>query len=375
MTATKYAYRLGHQAEVSQIEFDFNSSQDYQLKGSWIFSEEYLDITRFGGLVFSGKILSSFTVKEKISAKDYRILLKKELAALKTYYSFPKKLGVSYSREFESLEINDFKQLGVKKVNLLKPSQIPSFGNFKNTKNWIIIEKIQTEVYIIEVNQVFNQELFSKLDLELPASEMKRGMINLKLARSLNNLSKNPKIWDPFCGLGRNAVASFDLKKEFFLSDIDSTINQAVKSNLKKAAEIYGLKSEPVYKILSGGQDITKFNPDLLTEVAGFSVVTEGYLGKNFKTRPNPKALRKEIEIVEKIWFKALKNFEKYKIQEVIFCLPCYDFKNLQLMPELNKIVSGSRYKFSQLLPGRSSFKYSRYDSLTVHLIVKAQIF
>jgi hypothetical protein len=74
--------------------------------------------------------------------------------------------------------------------------------------------------------------------------------------------------------------------------------------------------------------DITNFQLKNLPAKVNWtetSVVTEGYLGQNFKTNPSPDQMLTEFTKVLEMWDLGLANLAKLGIPEIVFCLPYYN--------------------------------------------------
>jgi tRNA G10 N-methylase Trm11 len=143
----------------------------------------------------------------------------------------------------------------------------------------------------------------------------------LKLARSMLNLTDGKQVWDPFCGAGRITASTFDKERIWLNSDRDEECVGQVQKNWEYVQK---------YKPLATLQDTFKHD---VTRWLSFSkhsfvpqtIVTEGYLGKNFSYIPQESNIRQQYDILVELWTKALGQIEDYEqISELVFCLPFY---------------------------------------------------
>ncbi len=348
-------------------------TKEAEFNDHFLLSDRYLDVNKTGSLVFSGINICSYPISRESGNKDFwQTKLDFDLA--KTFSEVPKKLGVATTKDFKIKEIVDlFKKLGVKKVNALKPGKFPNFGNFRNTPNWVIFYKLKGQVYFAKILDYYNQGFWSELDLNLPKNDMRRGIINLKLARSLNNLTNKKIIWDPFCGVGRNAISSLDRKDRFLLSDIDLEGIKDAKINLDLAREKYFQNSVSIDFETKDATKVEQFN--FLTRVnpQDLAIVTEGTLGTNFGSFPGFQTINLEWAKVFSLWKKIITKAEKIGISEIIFCLPFYQYQNKKIMPEKSQtmsLIAGTNYCFVSF-GSRLGVAYIRESSITGHYILK----
>lgn len=360
-----------------------------------------------------------------------------------------KKIGIALLVKSDQQKVmNLAKKLDCKKINII--SCLPNYGHWKSCKKWIVIMqnpikkitqndqfenpkiKNQTDnqvdknednsienslielqnlqlqkLILFEIKSFCDQEYWANLDQNL-SGEMSRGLMNLKLARTLVNLTDKTVILDPFCGSGRTMAAGFDLDKRFILSDVDKICKNEVESNLEflknqKNGKLWqknqnldgGLKAlsensqEKVKqqnnqeiektnkfensenktenfdkieqkalkkncKLLANltldATEISKLLDDKELENLDFgqiAIVTEGFLGTNFKQIPTQKQIDSEFENLEKLWTKTLAQSSKIGIKEIIFCLPFYNTKPSKSDEENSQsfIKSGNKKK------------------------------
>ena len=330
----KFAYKIGHNLELSINEFDsLTKDLDFTNNNNYIFSNHDLDINTTGSIVFKAIIHRGYPE------------------------TLPKKIGF-VSKGSKGYIMNKLKALGAKKINLT--DQLPNIGQIKYVKNWFI--DYGKEVF--EIVQYYDQELWSKIDMNLPSKDMKRGIINLKLARSMNNLTDYKKIYDPFAGLGRNAIASFDSDKHFILSDNDQTTEELMNKNIAyiKKYENCNFNVEKIF--IRDAQYInSEFEED-------FAIVTEGYLTDSANAILYQNQIEKRMYEIKDFWLETLKNWSRLEnLKEVVLTLPFFITKEEDFFWDIEKdlpeawslaVFKNSNYIF-----------YKRKETRIGHMIIK----
>jgi tRNA G10 N-methylase Trm11 len=386
-----YFYKLGHQPLLGYNEYLFLTNQSFEsaadngpISYSWFLGQHSIDVNQTGSLVFGGQILAHMSRSEFFSLESRADFITTSLTNFAPENGF-KQIGISLEKEigrdrlFETL-----KNSGYKKINLLSGGQLPNFGHFKHTKNWFVFFSIHDQFYFGKLTSFADQEFWSKLDMRLPKLDMRRGIINLKLGRTLLNFTSKETIWDPFCGQGRVLISGGDLKKEFLASDIDEVCISDTKENYEEACKSWYTRSkrqfpdkEPFLPPLDvfplDAQNLTQIQnirPDI--DCKKIAIVTEGYLGTNYNHTPTEQEIIKQFNHLEMLWSKVLSQAQTLKIPEIIFCLPSYEI-NKKLYPPnfLPKILKGLSYKQVPFSNGKNDIMYSRPDSFVKHTIIK----
>ncbi|MEM1312681.1 MAG: hypothetical protein AAGF07_04430 [Patescibacteria group bacterium] len=381
-----YCYKLGHQPEIGQQEFQYLTGvKDIILDSGFILSNSYIDAQKTGSLVYTSKVIRTWKVNiNKISSSEVCKLISHELLKDNHSQEIPKKIGVILPSSWKSKALSNLKTEGVKKINFLATSTNLNYGHWKQTKNWFLLLQLKKVVVLVKILNHSDQEFWQYLDSSLPAGEMSRGMINLKLARSLLNLSTFDTVWDPFCGYGRIGVAGLDIIKRFIYSDIQADLlSTAVKQNYE-FAEVswskYGFKQrlqeskklaklQAIFELDIKGLDKQKMIKH--QELAQLSIVTEGYLGKNFNHLPTYQEIKNEWVQLKNLWQEVITKADRLMIPEIIFCLPYYNLKNQQLLPDfIDNLIVNTNYHLSKF-NGRRCLLYSRKSSYTGHCIIR----
>jgi hypothetical protein len=369
-----YFYRLGHNRDLAHAEFESICDNDsYELDGQWLVSTCEYDAQKTGGIIFGGKVLTRCTDPHEHATID----------ALEAYQqsSGITKIGVAIVGKMQGKHIQFFKDAGFKKINMIH--KIPTHGNLKHTRNWIVVFPFKGQLVFGAISSFANQQFWSNIDMNMPAQNMDRGMINLKLARCMLNLRSNNSslTWDPLGGLGRNFVAGIDLVNQAWISDKDRECEQQAQDNIRFAKQYFDQKRVENNFILD--KVFTHSIDNILShELEGelkdstVSIVTEGYLGHNLAKSYTEETFRKQLGSIETMWNQALTYWDSLSIEEIIFCLPFMKSKkgSQTLSPSLDIILEGSRYQAFTFPNGRSMIEYSRKNTVIGHGIIKLQL-
>jgi hypothetical protein len=215
-----------------------------------------------------------------------------------------------------------------------------------------------------------DQQYWTELENTLPNTDISRGVINLKLARTLLNLTNNTKIWDPFSGQGRVICSGLTTKKSFFASDIDKTVLPQLEENFDAAFD-YLLNNKKPDQILnlatldqSWTEDAKKNNSNIDANTDNLAIVTEGHLGINpsKKSITHPQALQESTQI-DYLWQGLLTKSKLLGIKEIVGCVPFYP--QIGFIPKY-EFMNGEFYNISF-----EPINYSRPKAQVGHLVFK----
>jgi hypothetical protein len=380
-----YIYRVGHCPQLSAAEFQSLSGEQPEWVGkNFIVSKNKLAIAASGSLVWRAWIGRTSEVDKK---EDWLEELTEWLRELNQGSNSPlKKVGLVWQSAWKIGEkeiIQALKAGGGKKINPLKSGQDPTFGNWSHTPNWLLAWEFQGETWWGQIEDFSNQEFWSQLDENLPAGEMSRGLMNLKLGRSLLNLSRSRWVWDPFVGSGRTLLSGLDRKEKMGGSDVSEEAVRQSQQNWEYAQTMF--HTEKVLRLEQGAA--TELSQWLVEEGATnescqvklhspgrpyskWALVTEGYLGKNFTKKPDYQAAQYQLREVYELWRRVLTEAEQVGVTEIVGCLPSY--RNHPQLTEVEQILpKQSQYKLVTWPHGETSILYRRRQTITGHLIWK----
>lgn len=407
-TAGKYFYRLGHCRDLAIAEYFSlasriipkprstpsqgvipDSKPEVSFDSQYIMSDQKLDANDFGSMIFVAEVVAQVEVVKTEVKEDFR---PKFLAKLDEYLegSEFKKVGF-YLPTFDKKILFPIGKKHCNRVDIL--DNLPNFGYWKKTKNWLVSIKFGATIYLCKIISYSDQEFWSEIDQGLPQADMSRGIINLKLARSMMNLVNVDNVWDNFAGQGRVLVAGMDKKKDLYASDIDQVVVTQLFKNLEFAKHFWLTKEYNKQLTINVGElktnftlDATKVIPkDLLDkhfQGQSMAIVTEGYLGTNFRKYPTKKEILEQVNKVNEIWKNVLLNMtvnnsNGVEIDEIVGCVPFYpkfqerEDSAVGYIPEYTFWFSNPDWQLIQLTPEVKTINYKRENSNVGHLIFK----
>lgn len=359
----QYIYKLGHCPDLGVAEFkSITDTEDCKFNFQWLISNTNLDVNQTGSLVFGAQVISTFQDGDQDQVLDYLDqYLSKNMES--------KKLGLFLHGQ-DSKKVFSVAKKHFNKVTVV--DKIPNFGYWKQTNNWLVLIKFQSVWYFAKILSYADQEFWTELDHGLPFADMNRGIINLKLGRSLLNLTKSQIVWDNFAGQGRVLLSGMDIKTTFLASDKDESVMTHLNQNLTFANKFW--KTQKYNKIET--QQLAQIQQTFVhdaTEGLDFdleydtSIVTEGYLGKNYRETTQELA-EEQVQIVSAMWQKLLVTISKSQVKDIIGCLPYYP--QLSFVPEYEFLFDNLSWKVEKL--SKNNFiKYQRENSKVGHLIFK----
>ncbi len=357
-----YIYKLGHCSSLAQSEFASLSESDYEADSLWLHSSYQMNVNQSGSLVFGAQVIASLAQFDEVE------ILAKVSEHLADNPS--KKIGL-YLPRINTKEIFKAVKPHCSKINL--STKLPNFGHWKQTNNWLVLIQFKERYIIARINSYSDQEFWNKLDSTLPESDMRRGIINLKLARSLLNLTSQKNVWDSFAGQGRLIAAGMDLKDNFWASDLDTRVISQLNRNLKASTEFWDRstmdkqKTETIAIIKeTWDQDASRIS--LHKFETDFAIVTEGTLGQNFEKPPTMDQAREQVFKINKLWHELINNYSDTALQEIVGCLPFY--------PKLNFVpyygfLDTDNWQLVELSRKHQTLLYNRPNSLVGHMIFK----
>jgi hypothetical protein len=362
----KYFYLLGHCPDLSEAEYLSVAGGvegfDYERLGDFLISDTLIDVNLTGSLVMCGEIISTSQKPSELIESVEEYLSQNKI----------REIGLNIN-QIPKNQLYEVAKNYCKRVNII--NVLPNFGHWKSTNNWLITIFANKTLYLIRLKSYSDQGFWNTLDSSIPCLDMSRGIINLKLGRSLLNLSKSQNIWDPFVGQGRIPIAGIDLKQKFISSDMDETVMKDLEKNYKFANHFWTrqrfnkIVTEKVANIETPFVcDVTTFDNSENLNLADFSIVTEGFLGKNFKSQPEERDVMMQSKFVSEMWVKFFENIKDSPIKEVVGCLPFYpqfDIPNYDFLSKLDG------FDQVELLPNQKFIEYSRDRTFVGHLIFK----
>ncbi len=379
----KYFYRLGHCPLLGLAEYSVLSKDAYfENNQEWILSNNNQQINTTGSLILSGEVIEQ--IPDSANFDSSKVIQSVESKLKEEVIS---KLGIAVFPRWQQTFFRLAKTNGYKKINLLKNPEKLNFGHWKSCKKWLLSFKFEGKIIFGLINDYANQEFWAGLDTSLPNNNISKGIINLKLARSLVNLAGEKLLWDPFAGQGRVFISSLDKERVFLNSDKDLQCLPEIKENYEHAKKYWLQKSKYLGLGKSQGKggkfpdpfffDVTKSKIEKIEEFSGgnaFSIVTEGYLGKNYGYLPSFEEFDQQLNIVFQIWKKFLKSVSRVNVKEIIFCVPAIKTVNPSLTLQMfEKILKENNFTIINPSQEKKYILYRRPQTIVAHQVIMAR--
>jgi len=403
-----FIYKLGHIPELGRAELAALCSVSYReinTLGGFAFSNSAISANQTGSLVWAGKILSQQPNQQNTEPEDLLLEVLKqfdeELKAMKSENI--KRIGFVLPQELSSFQgeiIRIVKKMGFKGVQIVFGLSKFGFGHYRAIKNWLMLCSAKSEeestTFFVRLIDMSNQEFWSNLDMRMPQRDMKRGIINLKLARSMVNLAGSQDVWDPFVGQGRVMAATMDTTKTFLASDIDPVCLPEMAENIEYAGKFwqkYGTRitQKPSEKkeVLSDKKseqelpfselvdlfalDAAELN-SVSHNVSNYALVTEGYLGPTLSADAKVEEAKKYLYEIAELWTTIIPQAIQLGMSSVVFCLPYYSILPFSVYQKiLNQFTSIDKVQFVPL-SSTGFIVYSREKTRVGHALFQLRL-
>ncbi|MCA9349866.1 hypothetical protein KC853_02340 [Candidatus Saccharibacteria bacterium] len=206
----------------------------------------------------------------------------------------------------------------------------------------LLILKSNREIFLAKTIGIQNPDQYSLRDYHKPGRDSKVGMLPPKLAQIMINLAEpQPEdlIYDPFCGTGTINIEASLLGLHNAGSDNSESILKKAKQNLtwvfeqKSLLRLQSNPANPVTKSLIENLYLadatTEQSLDQLNFEGQIKLVSEGYLGENFESRPNLEQILTQKSKLESIYLQALAIWTKdSRISRIVICTPSWQLED-----------------------------------------------
>ena len=347
-----YLYRLSHVPALTLAELTALGYEPQEHSQKFCSLKEKIAIKNLGSVGYCAEI---------IPGKDYLAAVALWLDATEEKKKF---VGIQLPRDYatQTEVIKKLKPVGAKKIAFL--TKEATIGDWKRSNQIFFPLKKDGIIYAARIVEYFDQDLWAKLESSLPHVDMKRGQINIKLARTLLNFSPSKHIIDPFCGLGRNIIAGLDILTSAECSDNDEKAVNESRDNCKAAQERLGTAIPITFSVVAADA-IT------LQDSSKSSIVTEGWLGENLTTRSTYDQALVNSRNVFDLYKSCFKHWNNVGITDVVLTFPYYPHLpelTRDMQSQLESAIASSGYKLAT--PGPHGFiHYARPNSLVGHSI------
>ncbi len=330
--------------------------------------EKYISINDFGSTAKLIKIFTSVPLDSFLESFAKEITKKK----FKDFFLPPKEKRIAFGLSLyhsgtKLKELNKIRSLALKVCKKLK-DQLESSG----VTSWFLYpkERILSTVsvdrnsllkrgfeFIICVGQhwvylgktltVQDYKSYSFRDYGRPKRDSRAGMIPLKVAKIMINLTRKEKdsvFLDPFCGSGTFLQELILLGyKKIIGADIDNNAISNTKTNLEWLFKNYHFLKKENHHIEFINCDVRQISSRIFSRKID-AIISEPYLGSP-KLKFTPlNLIKKEIKEIENLYIQAFKEFKKIlKANGVIAIIfPVIRYKDqffyLEILNDIKKI-------------------------------------
>lgn len=206
----------------------------------------------------------------------------------------------------------------------------------------ILIIQTSRNIFIGKTVAVQEFESFSQRDYGRPVRDMESGIMPPKIARMMINLAEQPQtalLLDPFCGSGTILQEALLLGYTNLTgTDISAKAVVNTKKNIAWLKEKKRLTTTP--KILVS--DVANL-PSLFEKNSFHAIVTEPYMGPNFKSKPEFHEVKRNKNDLENLYVSAWKAFARVLRPGgvVVMIFPIFHCNNQYLsIAMLDKVAS-----------------------------------
>lgn len=165
----------------------------------------------------------------------------------------------------------------------------------------LLISTHKNKVVIARTDQLFNDDLYQKIDKQRPCRDPKVGMLPPRLAQIMLNLAqvkRNDTLLDPFCGSGTVLLLGSEKTTNLLGSDIDQAMVECSTRNVD-----WLVQEKPELRCKISLSDAKN------SDWSGYNrVVTEGYLGPLFSNQPTEAEIERIKPEMQELYDQFLRH-------------------------------------------------------------------
>ena len=371
-----YLYILGRERDLCLAELESKDKNVELITEQIAVSKKLFDINNLGGTIKVGEIIANNV--SSVNELQKEIINHCKAIKLETKFNY----GISY---YGNSKIN-FNQIGIKlkkelKSTGLKPRFVmPSDGAILNAasikhnkifpdgREFIVVQS--KDKMLLAIGLSFQDiDMYSKRDYEKPCRDRKVGMLPPKLSQIMINLADpddNTVICDPFCGSGGLLMEASLMGYDSIGSDLSEDMTNCAGKNIEWFLDNFNAKGK--VEILKSN-DATK----LKYPKERYSVVTEGFLGINFLSKPTKQLIDEQISNLKNIYVEFFKNLLlQERLPDVVcICVPFWRLNEQTIRLNLIDEIANLGYTIVEFKSARqSTLNYYREGQFTGRQIV-----
>ena len=318
----RFVYILGKNrllsiAELVEVAKMFSLPLDFEIDNDFVISPADIDFERLGGVLKKSIILEY--------GKDIESLLQAFIEHVEMKGNVAR-VGFSFYNCEHNIEPfkHALKEEKIKyKIVNARNEKISHTDIIKRNVSEFMVLKHDEKYYLARTMDVHNPFEFRKRDLMRPHQ---RAIFSIppRLCRIMINLSgvKEGVLLDPFCGIGGILQEAVLMGYDIMGSDISQEVVKMAVKNLEWVCKEYGIMCKDIKRKLRVC-DAKKLS---LCYKKGEidAIVTEPYLGKPLKKRPDRKKARKIIAHLQPLYESFIKESSKLNVKSLVFTSPLF---------------------------------------------------
>lgn len=233
----------------------------------------------------------------------------------------------------------------------------------------IVVRKKDGSVLLAQTTAVQDINEYSKRDYDKPCRDRKVGMLPPKLSQIMINLSgvdKKTIIVDPFCGSAGLLMEASLMGYASEGSDLSNEMVICSQKNIEWFKNNY--KTITIPKISEAVDATTRTYPS-----KAFVIITEGFLGQNFLSKPSARAIKEQIPNLQNLYINFLKNLalQKNKPSTIVLCVPFWSVDGQTYELNILDEITNLGYTIHEFQSVKSSdLRYQREGQFTGRQIV-----
>jgi tRNA G10 N-methylase Trm11 len=372
-TPPAYLAILGRQPELGLIELEsLLGANNVAGFGDHALIHTLPDIDRLGGTIKLGRVIARLP-KQGLDRLEFNLSLLPRSESKLTF------AVSSYGLKLAPRELEAF-GLGLKKLlkadgsvrlvtpkpgsNELSAAQL-KFNRLPEAGFELLIVSDGRELVLALTEAVQDIDAYTARDHERPARSAKVGMLPPKLAQILINTTHAEAVYDPFCGTGVILQEALLMGRGAYGSDLEDEMVQATRTNLAWLVERSG--ELPAWEVKAVDAQHVELPPTPL------AIVSEGYLGPNLNSAPNPSDLPALMAPLLQLYRASLANLATQLPTgaEVALCAPAWRLqKGWKALPIIDDIGDlGYTMKDFETVP-RSPIVYGRPEQIVGRALI-----
>ncbi len=316
---------------LAEAEAYFGNAKKITPQIAEIDTDKPQDINKLGGAIK----LANLNYRDLDNINDVQLKIEEILQGLNT--STKLNFGLSY---YGDGNIN-LSALGLKIKKSLKKLEIKPRLVLPNSTNQLNAASIKhnkltaggAELLIIKTGSKYmlattygfqDIDSYSKRDYDKPCRDRKVGMLPPKLSQIMINLTKpgaKAMIVDPFVGSGGVLIEAALMGYNCEGSDISQAMTDCANKNIEWFKENFDNL---------GDMEVTKPQDAVLRQYpnTSYSIVTEGFLGSNFLSKPTIHLVKEQLPELKKLYLDFFENLRNQtnKPNRICVCIPFWLF-------------------------------------------------